>query len=182
MHFLKWIQGKLKPKVGAILVRKNGSCEEKIKGEIYRIPLVRRYEGKREFLDEIKKRVKDSGIRAKIHAKASWLQFSYKHVKIHFEVWFRRRAKIEVGLHIETDRKRTERIVAHLAKNWEKIKKKIPDSTFEERWRKEWARIFELVDWGGKKRDLTEELLEEIMKKLTEYKRVLRPLLDKIKD
>lgn len=186
------------PEVGIIRVNNNGACRLHIHGprgtEDYTlcdsmpvsITFKKKYRSRKSFFEELEKELKTRINESFKDFKANKndrnvKQFWYHTSSIHYEVWFgKKEGKIELGLHMESSAKRNDELYRYLMERKEELKEKIGSTLKIEKWlgRKiEWARAVVRYPWDGSYRNLDEDLMETLAKKMVVFIETLNPIL-----
>lgn len=195
---LKLIKRKL-PEVGIIRVKENGTCRlyirteenqedyELSKSKLVSISFKKRYRNRESFFQEM-----ETKLRKKLSKELqqfntnrniyNYKQFWYQSSSIHFEVWFRKRAKeIEIGLHLESTPEKNERLLQFLRARKDKLMERIGKGIMIESWhgRKiKRGRAMERHDWDGSYRNLDENLMNKVVEKMKVYIETIKPIID----
>jgi len=185
----------LKLKVGVIRVRNNGSCllhihtagnkEDKEICESDQIPvtILRSYENMAKFFEALEHKLRNQ-LRSTPYKNfktnentRSYKQFWIKSSPMHFEVLLKKRKKeIEIAFHLESTKKKNYKLLKHI----ETYRRKITNSLGKVelgKWSRSWARIYELIQWGGSEEDLNEDLLDKISQRMYLFITTLQPIL-----
>jgi len=193
------IKNDQKFRIGVLSITKGGMCtphltwkkdidDEIVKSDKIEINLIKKYSSKN-FLEELDRKLKKDLSKKYPNFKSSiWgnvFQIRlFPHT--HYEVWLTKGNRIAIGMHIETDRKTTEKIYNVLVSNKKDIKRKLgKDIIFDGKWGKGWAtgkgsfwaRIYE--ESARKKFD--ENYLKDISERLKEYVEAIQPVLETVK-
>ena len=93
----------------------------------------------------------------------------------HYEVHVQRRHRqVELGLHFEGPAEENSRYLAHMRALMGDIKERLGPEVEAEEWVRHWARVHETIDLP----ELDEDFLMELTGRLSEYIRVLQPMLE----
>jgi len=182
-------------KIGVLIVTKEGICTPRfgINKEIdnklaendkIEIPLIKKYT-KVSFLENIEEKLKEklgNKYKFKSHSDNYTTQFKL-FPGTHYEVWITKK-HIEIALHIETYKNKTEKIFSFLKLRENQIKSSLGKHVKIEKWGKGWetgkgiywARVYERLP----RKVFDENLLNEIVRKMEKYIEVLQPLLEQI--
>jgi len=184
--------------VGIIRVNDNGVCRLYIHSprgiEDYAIceskpvsvTFEKRYRSRKNFFEELEKELKTrlderfKNYKTNRNTK-NYKQFWYQSSSIHFEVWFGKKdKKIELGLHIESSTKRNDDLYHYLMERERELKEKIGSDLKIERWgtKAKLARAVEKYPWDGSYRNLDENLMETLLKKMVVFIETLNPVLE----
>ncbi len=114
--------------------------------------------------------------------RASVLQIFFETSHVHYEVSVQRKTRsLEIGLHFEGDREESQRWAQALAPRALEIQAQLGPNVELETWTRNWIRLHETRPVGGEewrpKRDLTEELTEEVVERLARFIEVMEPIL-----
>ncbi len=105
----------------------------------------------------------------------SIVKLSYKHPRIHYEVWVRGKERlIEVGLHFEADKTTNDALRAYFDARAPELLFELGPRVEVEQWTNSWSRVHEVVPYG----ELDEALVEQLAEKLARMMTVLQPMLD----
>ena len=117
-----------------------------------------------------------------LRPRASVLQIFFAAPNVHYEVSVQRKTRsLEIGLHFEGDREENGRWAQALAPRAVEIQAQLGPDVELEKWTRNWTRLHETRPVGGDewrpKRDLTEELTQEVAERLARFIEVLEPIL-----
>lgn len=190
------IKGDQKFRIGVLTITKGGMCtphltwkkeidNKLIRSDRIEINLIKKFTA-RSFLEELQRKMKKD-IHKKYPKFRSYIWGNVFQIKLfphtHYEVWLTRGNRIAVGLHIETDKKNTERIYKILDSRRKDIKRKLgKDVIFNEKWGRGWAtgkgsywsRIYE----ESERKKFDENFLKEISERLKGYIEIIQPVLE----
>lgn len=183
-------------KVGILMVTRTGICTPQfwINKEIDKklaesdkieVPLVKKYTKRLDFLEAIEEKLKDMLPPEYQDFKSYKSKGYYKQFKLypntHYEIRFTSDKQVEIGLHIESNKEKTEKFFSFLLGKEKQIKSSLGTGVKIEKWGRGWterkgaywARVFELTPQKG----LDENFLIEISERLKEYILTLQPIL-----
>ena len=194
---LKLIKRKL-PEVGIIRVKEDGACRLYIRTEgnqkdyeISRSKLVsisfkKKYKTREDFFQEMEARLRKELDKDLQQFKSNknvynYKQFWYRSSSIHFEVWFgKKNKKIEIGLHLESTSKKNKELLQFLNAKRDELIQRIGKGIIIEPWygrKVEWARVVERYDWDGSYRNLDQDLMDKLVKRVKLYIETLKPMI-----
>lgn len=193
------IKGDQKFRIGVLSITKNGMCtphltwkkevdDKLIKSDKIEINLIKKFTA-RGFLEELQRKLNRDLSRKFPNLKSS-IWGNYLQVRLfphtHYEVWLAKGNRITVGLHIETDRKNTERIYSNLISKKREIKRKlVKDIIFDGKWGKGWttgkgsywARVYE----ESERKKFDENFVKEVSERTKDYIEAIQPHLEQSK-
>jgi len=192
------IQRDQKFRIGVLSITKGGMCtphlswkkeidDQLIRSDRIEINLIKKF-NIQSFLEELQKKVKRDVYKRypqfRSYVGGNILQFKlFPHT--HYEVWMTKRKGIEIGIHIESDKKNTERIYKILESRKKDIKQRLgKDVIFDKEWGRGWttgkgaywSRIYE----ESERKKLDENFLKEISERLKEYIYAIQPILEAV--
>jgi len=192
------IKSNMNFRIGTLMVTKDGVCTPRfwIKDEIDKklaetdsivISLVKKY-GMMSFLEAIEEKLNillpDEYSKFKTYKATTNVKQFKLFPSTHYEIWVMKN-KIEIALHVEAGRKKTEKILSFLKSKEGEVKSSLGKHVKIEEWGKGWttgkgsywARVYERVA----RKDLNEDFLNEISERIKEYIEILQPLLKQMK-
>ncbi len=105
-----------------------------------------------------------------------WLWMHYHSPKVHYEVWLARKTgRIEIGLHFEGPREFSYRWAALMAPYMPEIQARLGPQVELEEWTASWARVHQTVPYDP----LSEPLVEEVARLLSQTVTVLEPIVER---
>ena len=109
------------------------------------------------------------------YATMNLVKLHYGQPRLHYEVWTNARDNhIEIGLHFEDGPESTEALIGFFDRHIVEIKHELGPDVELERWTPSWGHLFTLLPY----QPLTEDLAQEVGKRLARMIAVLQPLLD----
>ncbi len=182
-------------KIGTLMVTKDGICTPRfwikkdvdnmlVENDSIAISLIKKYTKKTEFLEAIEKKLRTL-LSEKYSNFTSKTWDGIKQFKLfpntHYEVWMTRK-QVEIALHIEAGKDKTEEIFSFLLSSKNQIKSSLGKHVKIEKWGKGWttgkgsfwARVYERI----LRKDLDENFLNEVSQRMKEYIENLQPLLE----
>lgn len=183
-------------KIGVLMVTKDGVCTPRFgkgneidsklaENDNVVIPLIKKYT-KASFLETLEEKVKET-LRAKYPRLKShrdpYVVYFRLYPNTHYEVWVTR-TQIEIALHIEASRHRTEKVFSYLKQRERQVKSSLGTHVKIEKWGEGWttgkgnyyARVYERVP----RKDFDEDFLTKVIARIKEYVDALQPLLEQI--
>jgi hypothetical protein len=114
------------------------------------------------------------GITARV--RFVWFQAHYHSRKVHYEVWLTRKTgRIEIGLHFEGPREFSYHWAELMASHMPEIQARLGSHVELEEWTASWTRLHQTVPYDP----LSEELAEEVARRLAEMIAVLQPIVER---
>lgn len=103
------------------------------------------------------------------------VKLSYRHPRIHYEVWVRGKERlVEVGLHFEADKSTNDALLAYFNARAFEVYAQLGPRVEIEQWTNSWSRVHEVVPYES----LDTELVDRLAVRLAKMMSVLQPMLD----
>ena len=129
------------------------------------------------IIDKLKSNLQVDLKEFKYSIRGNVLQIWYERKTIHYEVRIKKSGLIEIGLHLESNRKRNAELMKELWKHKEQITQDIPNVNFNDNWTKaHWCKVYEELSYDSRE-NLTQPLsglVERVVDTMEKYIQILQ--------